>query len=217
MSGETKAQVRERPILFSAPMMLALLAGTKTQTRRVVQLPKWIAPEDHGRAIQALIEHPAGLGLRGPCDGLKQYLCPYGKAGEHLWCRETWRAPKTLDALSPTAIGTQALEANYRQPWAPVRYEADGAADNDDVLAAFGGEWGKTRVSIHMPRWASRLTLRVTEVRVERLHAISEADARAEGVGSRAEFEALWRQINGEASWAENPWVWVVGVKRVQP
>jgi hypothetical protein len=143
--------------------------------------------------------------------------CPYGQPGDRLWVKETWRTDKRLDDKAPSKFSG----------W-PVRYISD-----DKVLmhgAFYGATNGKTRVSIHMPRWASRITLEITGVRVERLKDISEADAKAEGVSASAlvemkdgspcysaEYRDLWERINGIGSWEKNPWVWVIEFKQVKP
>lgn len=161
---------KERPILFSGLMVRALLAGTKRQTRRLLQ-PRhlsgtgWPMPDGNASA-SALTAN------------LARYS-PYGQPGDRLWVRETWRTAASLDALSPAGIAKRALEAGWNEPWCPVEYVVDGLRDNWDST---WGAPGKTRVSIHMPRWASRLTLEVTEVRVQRLQEISEEDAKAEGI-----------------------------------
>jgi len=165
---------------------------------------------------------------------------PYGQPGDRLYVKEAWRTAKSLDAKSPTVIAEICINAGYRQPWAPLAYEADGY--RNAIWRGFeidgDAELGKTRASIHMPRWASRITLEVTGVRVERVQDISEADARAEGItdggctncgnpepscgclnpspNARDAFCNLWGQINGEKSWHENPWVWAVEFKRVE-
>lgn len=183
--------MKERPILFSGPMVRALLAGTKTQTRRIVK----------ARDLEWMDVHQ---GLREPDNAER---CPYGQPGNRLWVRETWH-----DASS-------ALHSC-------VLYRADG-----DEL--YGGKWCP---SIHMPRWASRITLEVTGVRVDRLQDINEADARAEGItdggclncgepepcncaapqpDARDAFVHLWMSINGPDSWAANPWVWVIEFRRL--
>ena len=178
--------MKERPILFSAPMVRALLAGTKTQTRRVIK-PRHLAffNQDAAAMLSDWNERPL----------------PYGKPGDRLWVRETWH-----DASS--SLHSCAL------------YRADGI----DL------HWDKWTPSIHMPRWASRITLEITSVRVERLQEISEADAQAEGWTRRPEvstdpqvhkeaardwFMDLWESINGPGSWDANPWVWVIEFKRL--
>lgn len=225
----------ERPILYSAPMIRAKLAGVKTQTRRMVK-PQPGAIHD-GEPYWFVGGYRAWE-HRGVTDILRMgtvnpLVCPYGKPGEKLWSRETWRTAIDFDKRSPLQIAQDVFEADNPKPWAPIKYEADGETVNADTLRSFGGAWGKTRVSIHMPRWASRITDEIVSVRVERLHDISEADALAEGVvcdpgedgpyyfvpgvgyGGSSEsavgaYRKLWESINGPGSWALNPWVWVI-------
>lgn len=180
----------ERQILFSGPMIRALLAGTKTQTRRVVK-PEWLRcldPEDDRETVLA--------------------RCPYGQPGTKLWVREAWMPDPPNDgtweytAWAGERIGQiAAVPARFRHP-AFCNYAADwlhGAV-----------RWTP---SIHMPRWASRITLEVTGVRVERLGEISESDAWAEGVQSVSEFKELWASING--TWEPKQWIWVLQFQRV--
>ncbi len=185
--------MKERPILFSAPMVRALLDGSKTQTRRVVKpTPEWIGQS-------------GVLSYRGRV-GLPHALCPYGQPGDRLWVRETH-----MD-----------LGACYL-------YRADAEAEQERAIVAPRQLW---RPAIHMPRAASRITLEITGVRVERLQDISEDDALAEGCSSTAivhedgedytghyaseEYQVLWESINGPGSWDANPWVWVVEFKRLE-
>lgn len=224
--------MKERPILFSAPMVRAILDGTKTQTRRVVKLPpapdhlgQWEATtiggggvyDQHGRKIphQGAIWHTR----------TGKVLCsPYGQPGDRLWVKETYRFLDSFDKDSATTIAELCLDAHYPKPWAPVQYEADGARDNWMHVGTPPHDGppkaGKLRPSIFMPRWASRILLEVTSVRVERLQDISEADATAEGTPHSLNFPSsrtavenyahLWECINGDGSWAANPWVWVI-------
>lgn len=215
----------ERPILFSAPMVRAILAGTKTQTRRIVKLPDrhhWaIAPDYPG---QILIDGRGDYhGGEFPIDELR---CPYGKPGDRLWVRETWQGPLFWEDQRTEYERNRRL---FEKSECCV-YAADGGPvpefiDDDDILQQ---RW---RPSIHMPRWASRITLEVTRVRVEQLQDISVADSIAEGVvetnrnliglepcmGWRYAYEDLWNSINGARSWNANPWVWVVEFVRQQP
>lgn len=205
---------KERPILFSAAMIQALLAGRKTQTRRIVKG----APHDAGCAVYSQPWQTPGqssaLFFAGPTPesrGLARVKCPYGVPGDRLWVRETFYCNRFDYPDGPR----DELKAE-------LYYAADG-------LPNFEGEEAEIRwrPSIHMPRWASRLTLEITGVRLERLHDISDADAWAEGVqapaGSvtryqgegRGLFFDLWRTINGEASLDANPYVWVVEFKVV--
>ncbi len=204
--------MKERPILFSAPMVRALLAGTKTQTRRIFK-PERMTWDANGRytthAMRGGELSITGSGPFEPSSWL--HYCPYGQpGGDRLYVRETWAAPHAYDHLPPRLIPQDAR----------IHYAA--TEDRGGLL------W---RPSIHMPRWASRITLEVTGVRVERLQDISAADARAEGCPDKpvdgAEqasidllaklwYHDLWEQINGLDSWAANPWVWVVEFKRVK-
>ena len=181
--------MKERPILFSGEMVRALVAGRKTQTRRVVKYSRRPVQGADGVWYDADGIHP-GVPLR----------FPYGAPGDRLWVRETFSV--TDDALYLRADGEE-----FEGP------------DGDHVEP-------KWKPSIHMPRWASRLTLEVVAVRVERLQDISEADALAEGVtlrGStrfeneaRLAFKQLWESINGAESWAQNPWLWVIEFKKLE-
>lgn len=224
------------PILFKKKadeMVRAILDGQKTQTRRIVkpQPPNGAHPffimcsnceEDEGKwRFTANKDHLSGTVL-GPV------ACPYGKPGDRLWVRETWAARFEYDQCTPKEIhqGT------------PIWYKADVAGG-----AISQGGFGKWRPSAFMPRWASRILLEITAVRVERLQQISVADAMAEGIkrSQRAispseckscfwdyirnepqyrdpgnSYASLWESINGPGSWDENPWVWVVEFKGVQ-
>lgn len=199
----------ERPILFSAPMVRAILAGAKTQTRRLVkpQPPAEFVAYNGGHAATRHV--PSGresfcwsLGRSDASQrfwpGMREDLfCPYGQPGDRLCVREAH-----LD-----------LGACYL-------FRADFNAEQERDLVAPGQRW---RSSIHMPRSASRITLEITEVRVERLQDIGEADARAEGVDcirakvptDRDAYRMLWEDIHGPGAWHANPWVWVVSFRRV--
>lgn len=189
--------MKERPIIFSGPMVRAILDGRKTQTRRVLrQQPS--GPDLHLCGW----DWSEGVCVFATRDGLhRETYCPYGAPRDLLWVREAWGQRRE----GGTVIGS-----------API-YRADWVSCPDTPP-----RWCP---SIHMPRWASRLTLLVKSVRVERLQEISEEDAIAEGIGPfansltidcdtespRSVFGALWDTINGKrAPWARNPWVWVV-------
>lgn len=194
--------MKSRPILFSGTMVRAILDGRKTQTRRVVKgAPVYVTPFI-GRDNQPT--HEFGLHYTHERVINKHVHCPYGQPGDRLWVRETWGVV--------CGAGRRTV------------YRADG----DPMQAFYPGESipMKWTPSIHMPRWASRLTLEVVNVRVERLQAISEADARAEGfaadspdapfiVTARDAFRHKWLDLYGAESWNANPWVWVVKFKRV--
>ena len=203
--------MKERPILFSAPMVRALLAGTKTQTRRVVKLKPWhqIEERDDGAPWPWMYD--------GERDADHWLPCPYGQPGDRLWVREGFSGPRCMEAQDGCAATPPSKWGESSRIW----YWADGDPPTY-------GDWTRPRPrpSIHMPRWASRITLEVTGVRVERLQDISEADAVAEGVknslhlpGGRfatENFAHLWWSINGDGSWEANPWVWVVEFKRIE-
>ena len=223
--------MKERPILMSAPMIRATLSGSKTQTRRIVKpTPEWVGPS-------------GVLSYRGRV-GLQHALSPHGQRGDRLWVREAFRFLDSFDGDSPNTVGDRCLIAGYPKPWAPTHYEADGLRDNWMNVGTEPGSViaGKLRPGIHMPRWASRITLEIVSVRVERLQDISEEDAAAEGVYRESEdeipfngpwyinagdsqgyatakscYEALWDYINGDGAWAANPWVWVIEFRRILP
>lgn len=168
--------MKERPILFSGPMVKAILEGRKTQTRRVVKNP-------------------------GP---LSTTLSPYGVPGDRLWVRETWGHEADGNACDDIRCG------NPDHIWYRAS-EKDPSIFPKDF-------W---RPSIHMPRWASRLTLEVTAVRVQRLNELDKWDAKAEGIDPTypnpiASFSALWDSINGKKHpWSSNPVVRVVEFRKI--
>lgn len=228
--------MKERPILFSAPMVRAILAGSKSQTRRIVKPqplpygPRNVPYPDfafHRCAGVATISNKPG----GP-DGWAQEFCPYGQTGDRLWVKETYCFGHGYDGLRPREV--------VKSPHAIIRYAADHAlrtVDGRQVNSPDAILSGQTRPSIHMPRWCSRITLEITDVRVQRLQEISEEDAKAEGVKAsdaaivmrdskwhhelsntaRGAYAVLWESLNGAGSWDANPWVWCIGFKGVAP
>lgn len=220
--------MKERPVLFSAPMVRALLEGSKTQTRRVVK-PQPPADWDRNCWYSA----PVWGWTRNevPSAEWHKVRCPYGQLGDRLYVKESYRLSSDFDADRASRVADRCIDAGYKKPWAPIQYEADGGQQNWDNTCTPG----KLRPSIFMPRWASRITLAITSVRVERLKDISEADAQAEGVGEAgietgcvletsapvevgsylAAYADLWESINGPGSWDANPWVWVVSFRRL--
>lgn len=222
--GMLMRPIKEHPILFSAPMVRALLDGSKTQTRRVV---KWQGPKDYPHNFDlAFVDNPAGVKrlcvpYEHPNDGAPsidspahRHYCPYGDPGDRLWMRETFAG----------GGGNTIYRADFNE------------VAQDSMQKMLGFKW---KPSIHMPRWASRIDLEITNIRVERLQDISEADALAEGCRpiegckwhtfeeadagvpmhdhkALDAFEALWESINGPGSWDSNPWVWVIEFRRVK-
>lgn len=221
----------DRPILFSAPMVRALLAGRKRQTRRILKLqPIQFAIDDAGTLCDVGCLHAEGERLPRITLGRVVTLqeLPYA-IGDQLWVRESWRTLQKVDCLKPCHLADDRSK---------VTYEAD--PENRNPLWAFG----KLRPSLFMPRWASRLTLLVTDVRVERLQNISRDDAMAEGIvqtwgdfggsppawalregedeshfydnrTSVENFRLLWESINGPDAWTANPWVVAVSFTAV--
>lgn len=197
--------MRELPIVFSAPMVKAILEGHKTQTRRVVK----------GTALEFLAQFPSAY-VASP----DNYFSPYGQPGDHLWAKEAWRAPASLDGMTPSQIGDASLDTGYCKPWAPIEYMADGMRNNDGWWNSWGSRpmdrrHGRYRNARFMPRWASRITLEITGVRIERLHDITISDCYAEGIDpvtlpdlAREAYQCIWTKTTGE--WDANPWVWVI-------
>lgn len=194
--------MKERPILFNTEMVKAVLAGRKTQTRRVVKHdhPHFGSVEKfnhvQGTIWEAIFDDSSGINL----------CCPYGQVGDRFWIRETFYATH-IDEKSTKDHGQ-------------IYYKAD---ENPHVAVSW-------KPSIHMPRWASRINLEITNIRVERLKEISEEDAIKEGTTAlttyrdsdniekpdyKAGFQILWDMINEKRGyvWKANPWVWVVEFK----
>jgi hypothetical protein len=208
------SEPKERPILFSGPMVRAILEGRETQTRRVVR------QDIMGMCVMDMLAIP----------------CPYGQPGDRLWVRETtyWPPRETMNYIHYAATPRIARGRFHKDGLLTHFY---GIFDTDgEQIEALLKEGYRKCPSIHMPRWASRLTLEVTSVRVERVQNIGEDDARAEGVelandhrgypgtGAaykrtyRAGFAKLWDSINAKRgySWESNPWVWVVEFRMIQ-
>ena len=233
----------ERGMIFNSEMVRAILDGRKTQTRRIMKpqpepCPRgghWWPSNVFKTMLHVEEEMQNGKGGWG---GLVGDACPFGDVGDRIWVREAYRFPASLDDVSPTGVGEMAVATGYRKPWAPTFYEFTGTFS--DGWKGFDtppkvSDAGKLRPSIHMPRWASRILLEITDVRVERLNAISQEDAQAEGMeltGWRPtysdpdsggevmtpydNFAELWESIYGEESWKANGWVWVISFKRVE-
>ncbi len=240
--------VKERPILMSGAMVRALLDGSKTQTRRVMKhqittfqtwgsgIPRTVPGKWCVHARFAL-PHQKPLVTDPPGSDDAWYPCPYGKPGDRLWVRETWKPTRVSPAIDGenrtvtytyAAGGEQIVKVGVDCGWVAV-----GQMLNEKMKV---GAW---RPSIFMPRRASRLTLEIVSVSVERLQDISEEDAKAEGivplsgfgpngdsevwgiegmvaaVTAKMAYQYLWESINGPGSWDANPWVWVVEFKRV--
>ena len=200
--------MKERPLLFSAPMVRALIAGTKSQTRRVVKAPGWDPASPEYGGLTGIKQHAdERIGLQAYFWHARSALahgvrCPYGQPGDRLWVRETWR--RYGDGIAYRAdYGDASFADEVHAPWKP---------------------------SLHMPRCLSRITLEITGVRVERLKDISADDAYDEGAADWAAetqrngnkwpnivraYQGLWESITGPGSWDANPWVWVLSFRRL--
>lgn len=240
MEAAEMQTMRELPLLMNGAMVRAVLEGRKTVTRRVVKpQPRagttHYAPNWRKNFIDGHFMPMAGAYVNGGGSGEAwsdaAIRCPYGEVGDRLWVKEAWRVPASLDVFSGSDIAEKCMAAGYRSPWAPIRFEADGALNSAKDWREFGstpGEAtpGRYRNARFMPRWASRITLEVAAVRVERLQNVDQQQAMAEGIDGEAlfraqgyaplAFERLWESINGAGSWATNPWVWVVEFRRVE-
>jgi hypothetical protein len=195
---------KERPILFTGDMVRALLDGSKTQTRRAMKpQPCEDARFSGGFAIQpSKRTQGAEISVEAPYVGI---ACLHGQTGDRLWVREAWKTHTTFNHLPPRDI-----------PESRIWYIAD---------AGYKAQ-SRYRQGMFMPRWASRITLEITGVRVERLQDITRGDCMAEGcpfpnIAGGTDpvrwYRELWQQINGPNSWDLNPWVWAIEFKRVRP
>ncbi|MBK3465820.1 hypothetical protein [Pseudomonas sp. MF6776] len=216
----TSPQSKDRPILFSAPMVRAILDGRKTVTRRPVKGLKTNFP---------VVAAADGTPLRtGACWDIGGPIlhCPFGKPGERLWVRETWYCDHD-EVMRGPYLKPDDLNVSEARDDGTLVYAADG-------LTPYEADQPVWKPSIHMPRWACRILLEITDVRVERLQDITCEQAVAEGVhrGPLREwcasdeggachkypvpaFRDLWQSVGGD--WEANPWVWVVEFKQVTP
>lgn len=229
--------MKERGMIFNGEMVRAILDGRKTQTRRIVKgadgAVKFCQEWDiNGEEIFVVLGEKDHTGMNPVLGAIS---CPFGAVGDRIWVRETFQGPLVHEELFEEY---SAYPEKFETP-EYCEYAADGGVrpeycDLDDNLRH---GW---RPSIHMPRWASRILLEITNVRVERLNAISEEDAEAEGIDMEAlydsqdcydciadhnmtgrptvtgAFKYLWESIYGAENWLANPWVWVIEFKRVE-
>lgn len=180
------ASIRERPIVFAAIDVRSILVGAKTTFRSIVSYSsgafwdhKIYEPERDGKLIRwrfACKDPPEYAGFETP------QRCPWGVVGDRLYVREVWQVGSFLDTYNGSRIEKEAQECGYTKGWAPTRYAADGHTQNADTLRDFGGAWGRLRSAHFMPKWASRIMLEITDLRFQKLQAITEKEARAEGI-----------------------------------
>ena len=230
--------MKERPILFGAPMVRAILSGQKTVTRRPVtpqptlETDDWVLDAGGTGKWMGSGPSPATGGTRQTWSWSQ---CPYGQPGDRLWVRETWcdvnlqgapgiayRADDDVrDLMEDESFLDEDGAFNYDDPRSkPYQF----ACWSEDLIAGTEGRW---RPSIHMPRWTCRILLEITVVRVERLQDITPNQCIAEGAWPEedkelgrgqeavAAFAELWKSTGG--NWDANPWIWVVEFKRVKP
>lgn len=189
--------MKERPVIFNGEMVRAILDGRKTQTRRAIS-DRQLHLIDVASQVGECYPLESGIDHANSQSYYREH-CPFGQVGDRLWVRETW-----------------------------ARYNIDQDAHDMAYRATTPDDWpkeGRWRPSIHMPRWASRITLEITAVRVERLNDISDGDAMREGCSAADMksgdcvadvFARLWASIYGTENWIANPWVWVIEFRRVR-
>lgn len=220
--------MKERGMIFNGEMVRAILDGRKTQTRRIVKgtdgAVKFCKEWDiNGEEIFVVLGEKDHTGMNPVLGALS---CPFGAVGDRIWVREAFR----VHSLA-TDVATLAYKASERNSWTEQTHRVPVAVCNKPATPE------KWTPSLHMPRWASRILLEITDVRVERLNAISEEDARAEGIidggclncgepepcgcanpepDATDAFAYLWQSIYGQESWNADPWVWVIEFKRVE-
>ena len=211
--------MKERQIRFNTAMVQAILAGRKTQRRQALKhqprmsdiLPNLVFPKSKAERLSL---HPAGFIYPNALDEILA-MCPFGAVGDRLWVRETFRPWHEID----TYCGCYDICTCPSEPATPACYLADGHSIEQEDRDEYGVKW---RPPIHMPRWACRIILEITGVRVERLTDISTKDCKAEGYPADREedggnfdpflwFRDVWNATGGD--WNSNPWVWVVEFK----
>ncbi|MBL0879413.1 hypothetical protein [Serratia ureilytica] len=214
--------MKERPVIFNGEMVRAILDGRKTQTRRAIS-DRHLHLIDVASQVGECYPLESGIDHANSQSYYREH-CPFGQVGDRLWVRETF--------MDLTGTGIEATTGKFEG----FAYRADTPAGSygDEVRKEYGLKWTP---SLHMPRKACRILLKITAVRVERLNDISEEDAKAEGVKpagdmlpdypdtfltpkgdfatAKVAFQRLWQSIYGEESWAANPWVWVIEFKQV--
>ncbi|HBW1643263.1 TPA: hypothetical protein MYV30_000507 [Klebsiella pneumoniae] len=218
--------MKERGMIFNGEMVRAILDGRKTQTRRIIK-DCTVGRDQISKFIQ--IEKKFIGCYPEDVPELIRECCPYGVQGDRIWVREAFRVHSRA-----TDVATLVYKASERNSWTEQTHRVPVAVCNKPATPE------KWTPSLHMPRWASRILLEITDVRVERLNAISEEDAEAEGIDMEAlydsqdcydciadhnmtgrptvtgAFKYLWQSIYGQESWNADPWVWVIEFKRVE-
>ncbi|EAA9058618.1 hypothetical protein HAY23_003150 [Salmonella enterica] len=215
--------MKERGMIFNGEMVRAIIDGRKTQTRRIMKpqpandIARGTFPNTEAYGWVSTMKHKFG--------STTAHFCPFGQPGDRIWVRETFRVHSRA-----TDVATLVYKSSERQSWTEQTHRVPVSVCNKPAVIE------KWTPSIHMPRWASRILLEITDVRVERLNTISEKEARSEGVGrlregfwknyqpgwtqhqisARGSFVTLWKSIYGDESWYSNPWVWVIEFRRIE-
>ncbi|HCH9096605.1 TPA: hypothetical protein NNT20_003697 [Salmonella enterica] len=204
--------MKDRGIIFNGEMVRAILDGRKTQTRRPIKWKQTRFTEIGEREDGS--NWPWSEDTEKACD--YWHPCSFGAVGDRIWVRETFRVHSRA-----TDVATLVYRASVRNSWTEQTHRVPVAVCNKPATPE------KWTPSIHMPRWASRITLEITDVRVERLRDLSEEDAKSEGIipsaggvlpgwEYRINFRDLWMDIYGTDNWEANPWVWVIEFKRIE-
>jgi hypothetical protein len=244
--------VKEHPILFSSPIIRAILESRKSQTRRIIKPQPELSESvgfvwkgrAFGKAISGGEEGTRNNFIRSHIG--KSPVCPYGVPGDKLWVKEAWRVGNTHDERTPNQIWEHLTEIGRG---VTVLYEAGGwrsiaPVERVEVKYEYDkpmpGWAGRKRSSMFMPRLFSRITLEITDVRVQRLNEISDEDCIAEGIdydkgtmhcanyldlkdderigrwlGPKGSYASLWEKINGKGSWDANPWLWCLSFRMI--
>lgn len=222
-------ETKSRPLIFSAPMVRAILNGEKSQTRRVIKdlygcenrITHWSQEQDKDGSLWR------GYGDLGMCNGARGILaevrCPYGKIGDHIYVKETHYIWGRWVKNGTTTAGRQAWRFKVETPCTVIFDPTNPQIATSTTPRETCAYWKRT--SMFMPKRASRITLQITDIRIERLNDISEDDAKAEGVKPDCPvgyipaflkephaycFAYLWDKINGEGAWEKNDFVWVL-------
>lgn len=211
-----EARIREKGLIFNSEMVRAILDGRKTQTRRIVKgtdgAVKFCKEWDiNGEEVFVVLGEKDHTGMNPVLGAIS---CPFGAVGDRIWVREAFRVHSRA-----TDVATLVYKASERNSWTEQTHRVPVAVCNKPATPE------KWTPSLHMPRWASRILLEITDVRVERLKSISDGDAIREGCSTADMksgdcvadvFARLWASIYGDESWKSNPWVWVIEFKRVE-
>ena len=234
--------MKERPVIFKAEMVKAILDGSKTQTRRIIKTFDFMGDDcihvrDHNNKKIA----PLSCQTMKEQTDVANNFCPHGKAGEKLWVRENFKVINFYEGFDDGgdhfAVATATIEyqdGTTKDVELSCNVPLPDGREIDEIVQAERAFKKKIVPSIHMPRWASRIELEIIDIRAERLNDIADKDAIAEGiyceltdgrfncVGDKyvmpykPKFVGLWESINGKGSWSENPWVWIVEFKKVK-